>query len=259
MARFFAARRARGLRAQRVDRHAALAAYRRRPRRRLPFTWWTWWAGDALGMLIGAPIVLTLIGRPRDDWAPRRLHRRRCRCCSSTALLAPAIAQVARWDEQRAAHHASSATPRPPRDRLSRRSCSEPLHALEALRGAYLASEHVTRDEFRRATRRLAGAACRTCRRWAGASACRARRAGLRGRRARREPPAPAIRVFDRRDAGRAAPPGDADAVVDALHRAGATQRRRAGRQRAVDPGRARRDRGRRAQRPARPPAPASA
>jgi len=35
-------------------------------------TWATWWAGDALGVLIFAPVTLTLIGQPREEWAPRR-------------------------------------------------------------------------------------------------------------------------------------------------------------------------------------------
>ncbi len=34
--------------------------------------WSTWWLGDALGVLVGAPIALALIGRPHSDWAPRR-------------------------------------------------------------------------------------------------------------------------------------------------------------------------------------------
>ena len=39
----------------------------------VPFTWWTWWAGDTLGVLIGAPITLALIGRPQADWRARRV------------------------------------------------------------------------------------------------------------------------------------------------------------------------------------------
>ncbi len=35
-------------------------------------TWATWWLGDTLGVLIAAPLVLTLIGQPRADWRPRQ-------------------------------------------------------------------------------------------------------------------------------------------------------------------------------------------
>ncbi|MDL5032833.1 PAS domain S-box protein [Pelomonas sp. APW6] len=37
-------------------------------------SWLSWWMGDALGVLIGAPILLCLIGRPHAVWAPRRLN-----------------------------------------------------------------------------------------------------------------------------------------------------------------------------------------
>ncbi len=35
-------------------------------------TWTVWWVGDVLGVLIFAPVTLTLIGQPREEWAPRR-------------------------------------------------------------------------------------------------------------------------------------------------------------------------------------------
>jgi hypothetical protein len=37
----------------------------------LALNWGTWWIGDLSGMLIATPIALTLIGRPRSEWAPR--------------------------------------------------------------------------------------------------------------------------------------------------------------------------------------------
>ena len=36
------------------------------------FTWWTWWAGDAIGVLIFAPLILAWLGEPRDSWRHRR-------------------------------------------------------------------------------------------------------------------------------------------------------------------------------------------
>ena len=36
-------------------------------------TWLTWWGGDTLGVLIAAPMALTVIGQPSADWRPRRL------------------------------------------------------------------------------------------------------------------------------------------------------------------------------------------
>ncbi|HEX6704530.1 MAG TPA: CHASE domain-containing protein [Albitalea sp.] len=116
----------------------------------LGFNWLTWWVGDSLGTLIAAPIALTLIGRPREDWAPRRLTVG-LTLASVTLLMTAMIVLVARWDEERVrsnfdreAVNASSAMAF---------QLQEPLHALEALRGIYLASDQVDRAELRRASK----------------------------------------------------------------------------------------------------------
>jgi GAF domain-containing protein/CHASE1-domain containing sensor protein len=36
-------------------------------------TWWTWWVGDALGVLIVTPLVLSWLAEPRAIWRRRRL------------------------------------------------------------------------------------------------------------------------------------------------------------------------------------------
>ncbi|MED5619466.1 CHASE domain-containing protein [Ideonella sp. BN130291] len=112
-------------------------------------TWWIWWAGDALGVLIGAPVALTLIGRPRSEWA----HRRNSVGLSLvlvTALLATAAMQVARWDEQRTRvifeRDAGRAA-----DALVAQ-LDNPLHALEAMRGTAAAMGGVTREALRTAS-----------------------------------------------------------------------------------------------------------
>ncbi|HVV83557.1 MAG TPA: MASE1 domain-containing protein, partial [Kofleriaceae bacterium] len=38
-----------------------------------PFTWWTWWVGDTIGTVVFAPLLLTLVGRPRSAWRSRRV------------------------------------------------------------------------------------------------------------------------------------------------------------------------------------------
>ncbi len=38
-----------------------------------PFSWWTWWVGDTIGVLIVTPIVLIWTGRPRKLWRTRRI------------------------------------------------------------------------------------------------------------------------------------------------------------------------------------------
>ncbi len=66
----------------------------------LAFTWWTWWVGDVLGVLIGAPIALTLVGQPRSEWIARRLSVG-APMLVGTLMLAGASALFQHWDRQR--------------------------------------------------------------------------------------------------------------------------------------------------------------
>jgi PAS domain S-box-containing protein len=113
------------------------------------FTWCVWASGDTLGVLIAAPVALTLIGQPRSEWVARRLTVG-LTLAVATVLMAVGVKQVAHWAQARlmtgferdAVNAASSLASR----------MQYPLHALEALRGAYLASDDVTRGEMRRAS-----------------------------------------------------------------------------------------------------------
>ncbi|OYV00215.1 MAG: histidine kinase, partial [Burkholderiales bacterium PBB5] len=113
------------------------------------FTWWTWWVGDALGVLIGTPMVLTLIGRPRTDWAPRRITLA-LPLLATTALLALATVLVARWDAERSRsvfeRDASAAAAQ------LEAELKQALFALEAVHGLYIGSDDVSPTELRRVT-----------------------------------------------------------------------------------------------------------
>ncbi|HNK30664.1 MAG TPA: CHASE domain-containing protein [Plasticicumulans sp.] len=37
------------------------------------FTWWNWWVGDSIGVLVVTPLVLVALGRPRRLWRRRAL------------------------------------------------------------------------------------------------------------------------------------------------------------------------------------------
>jgi PAS domain S-box-containing protein len=116
----------------------------------LPFTFGTWWVGDLLGVLIGAPVVLTLIGRPRAVWAPRR-RMVGLTLTLLTLLLALGVRQIVAWNQERIRtafeHDASNAA------LALSAQLREPLAALEAMRSLFIASDHVTPDEMRLATR----------------------------------------------------------------------------------------------------------
>jgi CHASE1-domain containing sensor protein len=113
------------------------------------FTWWTWWVGDTLGVLIGAPILLTLIGRPRAAWAARRITLG-LPLLMTTGLLALATVLVARWDTERTRsvfeRDASAAAA------ALTAELRQSLFALEAMRGLYIGSDDVTPSELQRVT-----------------------------------------------------------------------------------------------------------
>ena len=111
------------------------------------FNWWTWWGGDTLGVLIGAPIALTLIGQPRADWAARRISLG-LPLLMATALLAAATTLVTRRDTERSQHTFTrdAATLGATLDSEMRQS----LYALEAIHGLFIGSDEVSDDEMQR-------------------------------------------------------------------------------------------------------------
>ena len=116
----------------------------------LPFSVATWWVGDLLGVLIATPIVLTLFGRPRDAWAPRRLSVG-LTLTLVTLVLALGVRQIVRWADERVRtafdREATNAT------QAFSAQLREPLQALEALHGVFIASDDVSPREMRLATR----------------------------------------------------------------------------------------------------------
>jgi PAS domain S-box-containing protein len=110
-----------------------------------PLTWLTWWMGDALGTLIATPVLLTLIGRPRQAWAPRR-RTVGLTLGVVTSLLVATTLQVARWDRERVQTSFDRDASAASASALSQ--LNTPLYALEALRGLYLGSTDVDAHEL---------------------------------------------------------------------------------------------------------------
>ncbi|MEO8524375.1 MAG: CHASE domain-containing protein, partial [Caldimonas sp.] len=115
----------------------------------LVVTWGTWWIGDLAGLLIAAPVALTLIGRPASEWAPRRIPVG-LTLSLVTVFFGLGIIQVGRWNAERVRasfdHDASSAS------LILATQLKEPLRALEALRGVFGVTRQLTRVEMRTAT-----------------------------------------------------------------------------------------------------------
>jgi PAS domain S-box-containing protein len=111
-------------------------------------TAWTWWVGDTLGVLIGAPIVLTLIGRPRPDWAPRRLTVALPLLVGSLLLGVATLRVVQSYDQRERAAFERDAWGLAERvDALLR----GPQRALLAMHGLFDTQQQITPGEMRRA------------------------------------------------------------------------------------------------------------
>ncbi|MEO7116391.1 MAG: CHASE domain-containing protein, partial [Caldimonas sp.] len=118
------------------------------PGRLLP-VWGTNVLGDLAGLFIITPIILTLIGRPRADWAPRRLAVG-LTMTLVVAFLVLGIAQSTRWSDERVRagfeHDASSAS------LVLATQLEEPLLALEALHGVFSVTRGLSRSEMHQVT-----------------------------------------------------------------------------------------------------------
>ena len=116
----------------------------------ISFTWWTWWTGDALGISVGAPVMLCLVGEPRELWRSR-LRSVALPLATASVLVGAAIALVARWDgelaQARFDHDAATA------HNAVAMQLETPLHALAAIHGLFIASDDVTAEEFARVGR----------------------------------------------------------------------------------------------------------
>lgn len=110
------------------------------------FNWWTWWTGDTLGMLVAAPLTLVFIGRPAQDWRRRRLGVV-LPMSIALVLLALAYQQVVSWEQsrlraqfERDSSHLSG---------LLRKRLEEQVDMVRSIERLLLASDHVSRDDFR--------------------------------------------------------------------------------------------------------------
>jgi PAS domain S-box-containing protein len=113
--------------------------------------WVTWWVGDTMGVLIGAPLALTLVGRPSADWLPRR-RTLGLPLLLALALLAAGMAEFGRLDRQRLVAGFERDVDRLAAEAQAR--LAAPVHALQALHGTARAQDGpLTRETLREAAR----------------------------------------------------------------------------------------------------------
>ena len=181
--------------------HAALWLTHTVPTSSLEFSIATWWVGDLLGVLIATPVILSFFGQPHEVWMPRRKSVG-LTLLLVTVLLAFGIRQVANWNVERvrAAFDRDAASA----SLMLSAQLREPLHALEAMRGVFIASEDVTRAELALATQSWLASGTLQAMGWSE----RVRRDDVPAFEARvRAEGRPGYKVFDRH--GAAAPAGD--------------------------------------------------
>jgi len=115
------------------------------PLKQILYSWWTWWIGDAIGVLIATPLVCVLFAEPRHFWRDRRMTVAAPLVVSS--LIVVAIFVMASNNEQKKLN-----------DQFQRQAVvvagavdtglSSVIYTLATLRGLFVASEQVTRAEF---------------------------------------------------------------------------------------------------------------
>lgn len=109
------------------------------------FSWWTWWIGDTIGVLIATPLMCVLFAKPRHFWRGRLYTVGVPLLVSS--MLVVGIFIVANDNEQKKLEeHFKQQS-----DVLTQSvesSLSSVGYSLATLRGLFIASDRVTRSEF---------------------------------------------------------------------------------------------------------------
>ncbi|MEW5852282.1 MAG: CHASE domain-containing protein, partial [Myxococcota bacterium] len=125
---------------------AALSSFGLVTVERIPLTWFTWWAGDVIGVIILTPVALSFLAEPREVWRPRRLR------VAVPLLVAFAgttcVTAFSRFHDEQAAHARFQLQARELSD-VIQEQLDRDLETTYALRSFFLASEHVTQAEFR--------------------------------------------------------------------------------------------------------------
>ena len=110
------------------------------------FNWFTWWVGDAIGVLIFTPLVLIWLGQPRQIWRQRRFPLALSLGVSFT-LAVIVFGYTSSWEKQRlqlAFERRVSAIAQ--NAKLNLKSYLDALYSIQSF---YASSDTVGRDDFR--------------------------------------------------------------------------------------------------------------
>lgn len=116
------------------------------PAGELTFSWWNWWIGDTLGVIIAAPLMFVLFGQPTEDWRSRRLGVI-VPMTLAIVLLAVAFHQVRSWEALRVqtqfnrdVEHVAS---------VVRKRLEVQIDMILSIERLLMVSDNVSRTEFR--------------------------------------------------------------------------------------------------------------
>lgn len=111
------------------------------------YHWFTWWVGDSIGVVVFSPLLLALLGEPRDVWRPRRLTLGLPVIMALTAVVGLLYyAQAKAESDTRLKFHRLA-------DNVSNdieNKIQTYLETMNSVAGLYDSSEQVSRQEFRR-------------------------------------------------------------------------------------------------------------
>lgn len=109
------------------------------------FTWWSWWIGDAIGVLIATPLMCVLFASPRHFWQGRRYTVGMPIVISS--LVVVLVFVLASNNEQRKIEDQFKQQTELITAAVESR-LSAVAYSLATLRGLFIASDQVTHEEF---------------------------------------------------------------------------------------------------------------
>jgi PAS domain S-box-containing protein len=109
------------------------------------FSWFTWWIGDAIGVLIFAPLVLIAFARPVDVWRPRRLSLG-IPLAVTFALTVAAFLFASHWERDRA--RAEFERQAQDMSRAIEQDLNSYVEGFRSIATLYAGSHRVQRDEF---------------------------------------------------------------------------------------------------------------
>lgn len=117
------------------------------PANYIAYSAWTWWAGDSIGILLGAPLMFVLFAEPRSVWA-QRIKPVGIPVVLSSLLVVLVFVRSSDQEQGALIGHFHQQARLMSAD--LKNSLNDSQETLQGVRGLFLASREVTREDFKR-------------------------------------------------------------------------------------------------------------